>query len=327
MAEQTVPQLAPPAPPASPQAGGAGAAVAYWLVALRSSVADYVRLTKPRIISLLLVTAVCCLYAGADGRVRWTALLAVCGGGYLAAGGANAMNCALDADLDTLMHRTRSRPVPSGRIHPAAAIGYGIALNIAAAVWLGTVTNLLAAGLALAGSAWYVVVYTRWLKRRSTENIVIGGAAGCFPVLVGWAAATGRLDATAIVLAAVVFCWTPPHFWSLASLLRDDYRRAQVPMLPVVASAAHTSRRMLRYAAATLVVSVLPVAWGGLGVAYLGVAVLSGARLCQLTAAFRAHPDTRTARRLFGFSLGYLALIFAAAALDRSLGAPVVRLW
>jgi protoheme IX farnesyltransferase len=297
------------------------------LTAIRSAAADYVRLTKPRIISLLLVTAVCGLYAGAAGAVRWTVLLAVCGGGYLASGGANAMNCALDADLDQLMHRTRNRPVPSGRIPPRVALGYGLALNAAAAVWLITATNLAAACLALAGSAWYVLIYTRWLKRRSPENIVIGGAAGCFPVTVGWAAATGRLGATALVLAAVVFCWTPPHFWSLAALLRSDYERARVPMLPVVAPAARYAPRMLRYAIATLAVSVLPVLWGGLGLAYLAVAVVSGARLCQLTAAYRAHPDSRSARRLFGFSLAYLALVFLAAALDRVTGAPVLHLW
>lgn len=296
------------------------------LLAIWATVVDYVRLTKPRVISLLLVTAICGLYAGAGRTVPWTVLLAVCGGGYLAAGGAHAMNCALDADLDQLMSRTQSRPVPNGRIPPAVAFGYGIGLNVAAAAWLAVAANLLAASLALAGSVWYVVIYTLWLKRRSTENIVIGGAAGCFPVLVGWAAATGRLDATAIMLAVVIFCWTPPHFWSLATLLREDYRQAGVPMLPVVASTAQTSGRMMRYSAATLAASVLPVAWGGLGVAYLGVTVLSGARLCQLTWAYRANPEARTARRLFGFSLGYVAIVFVAAALDRLFGAPALHL-
>ncbi|TAM85545.1 MAG: protoheme IX farnesyltransferase, partial [Jatrophihabitans sp.] len=174
---------------------------------------------------------------------------------------------------------------------------------------------------------WYVGIYTQWLKRRSPENIVIGGAAGCFPVLVGWAAARGSLDATAVLLAVVVFCWTPPHFWSLATLLREDYRQANVPMLPVVASSARTSLRMLRYSVATFIASVLPVLWGGLGVAYLGVALLSSARLCDLTLRFRRTPDTHAAHRLFGYSLLYLAILFAAAALDRTLGAPTVRLW
>ncbi|MGH3415917.1 MAG: heme o synthase [Actinocrinis sp.] len=292
--------------------------------AIRTRVIDYVRLTKPRIISLLLFTAVCAMYAAAAGPVRWTVLIALLGGGYLAPGGANAMNCAFDGDIDQVMTRTRDRPVPAGRIPRRVAFGYGVLLNVIAAVWLAAAVNVLTAVLALAGSAWYVVIYTMWLKRRSPENIVIGGAAGCFPVLVGWAAATGTLNGTAIMLAAVVFCWTPPHFWSLAVLLREDYRQAQVPMLPVVASTGHTSRRMLRYAFATLVVSVVPVLWGGLGFAYLGVALLSGGRLCQLTVTYRRRQDRRAAGRLFGYSLIYLAVLFLAAALDRALGAPTL---
>ena len=290
-------------------------------------VTDYVRLTKPRIISLLLLTAVCGMYAAAAGPVRWTVLIALLGGGYLAPGGANAMNCAFDGDIDQVMTRTRNRPVPSGRVSRRVAFGYGVVLNVIAAVWLAAAANVLTALLALAGSAWYVLIYTMWLKRRSTENIVIGGAAGCFPVLVGWAAATGTLNATAIMLAVVVFCWTPPHFWSLAVLLRDDYREARVPMLPVVASYAHTARRMLRYSFATLAASVLPVLWGGLGFGYLAVALLSGARLCQLSVAFRRQQDRRAAGRLFGYSLVYLAVLFLAAALDRALGAPALRSW
>ena len=287
-------------------------------------VTDYIRLTKPRIISLLLLTAVCAMYAAAAGPVHWTVLVALLGGGYLAPGGANAMNCAYDGDIDQVMTRTRNRPVPSGRVPRRVAFGYGIALNVIAAVWLAAAANVLTAMLALAGSAWYVVIYTMWLKRRSPENIVIGGAAGCFPVLVGWAAATGTLNGTAVMLAVVVFCWTPPHFWSLAVLLRDDYRQAQVPMLPVVASTGRTSLRMLRYSFATLVTSVLPVLWGGLGFAYLGVALLSGGWLCHLTVAYRRQQDRRAAGRLFGYSLIYLAAAFLAAALDRALGAPAL---
>ncbi|MGH3211380.1 MAG: heme o synthase [Trebonia sp.] len=309
---------------AAPDVGQVGGGVR---ASARTVLTDYVKLTKPRIISLLLFTAVCGMYAAAAGPVHWTVLVALLGGGYLAPGGANAMNCAFDGDIDQVMTRTRNRPVPSGRIPRRAAFGYGVALNVIAAVWLAMAANVLTALLALAGSAWYVVIYTMWLKRRSTENIVIGGAAGCFPVLVGWAAATGTLNATAIMLAAVVFCWTPPHFWSLAVLLRDDYREAHVPMLPVVASSAHTARRMLRYSFATLVASVLPVLWGGLGFAYLAVALLSGARLCQLTFAFRREQDRRSAGRLFGYSLIYLAVLFLAAALDRALGAPALGSW
>ncbi|MGH3188350.1 MAG: heme o synthase [Streptosporangiaceae bacterium] len=308
----------------APAPGYTGPAGRHMLAATRTVVTDYVRLTKPRIISLLLFTAVCAMYAAAAGPVRWTVLIALLGGGYLAPGGANAMNCAFDGDIDQVMTRTRNRPVPAGRISRRVAFGYGVLLNVIAAVWLAAAVNVLTAALALAGSAWYVVIYTMWLKRRSPENIVIGGAAGCFPVLTGWAAATGTLNGTAIMLAVVVFCWTPPHFWSLAVLLRDDYRQAQVPMLPVVASTGHTSRRMRRYAFATLVASVVPVLWGGLGFAYLGVALLAGGRLCQLSAAYRRRQDRRTAGRLFGYSLIYLAVLFLAAALDRALGAPTL---
>ncbi|MGH3798252.1 MAG: heme o synthase [Pseudonocardiaceae bacterium] len=288
-----------------------------WVTPVRVVVADYVRLTKPRIISLLLFTALCALFAGSAGQLSWSLVLAVAGGGYLAAGGANALNCVADRDLDELMSRTRARPIPQGRVSPGSAALFGLLLNVVAGIWLWEVAGPWAAVLALAGTAWYVLVYTLWLKRRSTQNIVIGGAAGCFPALVGWSAATGRLDATAVALAAVVFFWTPPHFWSLAVLLRDDYRRAGVPMLPVVAQPAETAGKMLWYAVATLVVSVLPVIWGGLGAPFLVVAVASGGRLVQLTVAYRAQPGSKTAGRLFGYSLVYLAVLFLAAAVDR----------
>ncbi|MGH3252645.1 MAG: heme o synthase [Trebonia sp.] len=310
--------------PLAPPASFTGPARRDVRAATTAIVIDYVRLTKPRIISLLLFTAICAMYAAAAGPVRWTVLIALLGAGYLAPGGANAMNCAYDGDIDQVMARTRNRPVPAGRIPRRVAFSYGLLLNVIAAVWLAAAVNVLTALLALAGSAWYVVIYTMWLKRRSPENIVIGGAAGCFPVLVGWAAATGTLNGTALVLAVVVLCWTPPHFWSLAVLLRDEYRQAQVPMLPVGASTGHTSRRMQRWAFATLAVSVVPVLWGGLGFAYLGVALLSGGRLCQLSAAFRQRKDRRTAGRLFGYSLIYLAVLFLGAALDRALGAPTL---
>jgi protoheme IX farnesyltransferase len=301
-----------------------GAVSSARLVATRGLLVDYVRLTKPRIISLLLLTAVCTMYAAAAGAVHWAVLVAMVGAGYLAPGGANAMNCAFDGDIDLIMTRTQDRPVAAGRIDRRVAFGYGVLLNVIAAVWFALATNVLTALLALAGSAWYVLIYTMWLKRRSTENIVIGGAAGCFPVLVGWAAVAGSLNLTALVLAAVVFCWTPPHFWSLAVLLRDEYREVRVPMLPVVAPARHTARRMRNYAVATLVVSVLPVLWGALGIGYLAVALVSGGRLCQLCMGYRSHPERRTAGRLFGYSLIYLAIIFLAAAFDRAFGAPVL---
>ncbi|MGH3495052.1 MAG: heme o synthase [Sciscionella sp.] len=282
---------------------------------------DYVRLTKPRIISLLLFTALCTLFAGASGAVSWPVLLAVLGGGYLASGGANALNCVADRDLDEIMSRTRSRPVPQGRVSPGRAVLFGLILNAVAVLWLWTVANMWAALLALAGTAWYVLIYTLWLKRRSTQNIVIGGAAGCFPALVGWAAGTGTLDATAVVLAAVVFFWTPPHFWALAVLLKEDYRQAGVPMLPVVATATRTAGLILGYAVVMLVVSALPVIWGGLGVPYLVVAVVAGVRLVHLAAGYRADQTSKAAARLFHFSLLYLAVVFLGAAVDRVLGA------
>ena len=221
-----------------------------------ATVADHVALTKPRVVSLLVVTGVCGYLAGAAGHVQIAVMLAVAGGGALAAGGANALNCAFDRDLDAVMARTRSRPIPGGRVPVLNAVVLGIAMNVAAALWLDRSANLLAAALALAGTAWYLVVYTAWLKRRSTQNIVIGGAAGCFPPLVGWAAATGTLDATALTLAAVIFLWTPPHFWALATLLREDYRRANIPMLPAVVSVQRTANQAFVYAVATVGVSL-----------------------------------------------------------------------
>ncbi|MDP9225593.1 MAG: heme o synthase [Actinomycetota bacterium] len=289
------------------------------LAPARASLIDYVALTKPRIIGLLAFTGACGILAGAAGHPDLGALAAVVGGGTLCAGGANAINCALEGDLDRLMERTRDRPVAAGRISGLAATSLGVTLNLVAAMWLAMTANALAAVLAVGGTLWYVVVYTMWLKRRSPQNIVVGGLAGCFPPLVGWAAATGRVDATALALAAVIFFWTPPHFWALATLLRDDYERAHVPMLPVVASAEVTARSMFAYAAATSAVSLLPVLWGGLGLVYLTATVVLSGNLLRLTARFRREPGRPAARALFGYSLIYLAAVYAAAVLDRVL--------
>jgi len=286
---------------------------------LLALVADYVALTKPRIVSLLLFTGACGFLAGDRGRLSLGPLIAVVGGGALAAGGANAINCAIDRNLDAVMVRTRDRPVAAGRLAASQAVGFGLLLNVLAGTWLMVATNPLAAGLALAGSAWYVLVYTWWLKPRSPQNIVIGGAAGCFPPLVGWAAATGGLDGTALALAAVIFLWTPPHFWSLATLLRRDYRRAGVPMLPAVAPPAEAARRMLRYAAAAVAVSLAPLAWGGLGVIFGAVAALLGAELLRRTGSFRRDATSHAAASLFRYSLVYLPVVFLAAVLDRAL--------
>jgi len=283
---------------------------------LLAALADHLALTKPRVVSLLVVTGVCGYLAGAAGQVEVGALLAVAGGGALAAGGANALNCAFDRDLDAVMTRTRRRPLPGGRMPTANAVLLGIAMNALAALWLARSTNVLAAGLAMAGTGWYLVVYTLWLKRRSTQNIVIGGAAGCFPPLVGWAAATGSLDATALALAAVIFSWTPPHFWALATLLRDDYRRAGVPMLPAVVSIERTAGQAFAYAVATVAASLAPVLWGGAGAIYAVSAAGLGAVFIGRANAFRTHADRASAGRLFRYSLVYLAALFLALVID-----------
>jgi heme o synthase len=289
------------------------------LAPARASLLDYVALTKPRIIGLLAFTGACGILAASRGHPDPAAFIAVIGGGALCAGGANATNCALEGDLDRLMERTRDRPVAAGRISKLAAICLGVCLNLVAAAWLTIAANGLAAALAVSGTLWYVFVYTLWLKRRSPQNIVIGGLAGSFPPLVGWAAATGGIDPTALVLAGVIFLWTPPHFWALATLLRDDYERADVPMLPVVASPEATARSMFAYAAATSAVSLLPVLWGAFGLLYLAATVALSANLLRLTARFRREPGRPAARALFGYSLIYLAGLFAAAVLDRLL--------
>ncbi len=288
---------------------------------LPPAVIDHLALTKPRVVSLLVVTGVCGYLAGAAGHVRIGVLLAVAGGGALAAGGANALNCAFDRDLDAIMARTRNRPIPGGRVSVAHAVLLGVAMNVAAALWLDRSADLLAAGLALAGTGWYLLVYTAWLKRRSTQNIVIGGAAGCFPPLVGWAAATGHLDATALTLAAVIFLWTPAHFWALATMLRNDYRRANIPMLPAVVSLHRTANWSFAYAVATLAASLTPAVWGGAGALYTVSAAALGGALVVRADGFRRRADVDSARALFRFSLIYLAALFLALVVDRTIGA------
>jgi protoheme IX farnesyltransferase len=286
-----------------------------------SVLADVVALTKPRVLSLLVATGICGYLAAARGDVHLGALLAVAGGGVLAAGGANALNCVLDRDIDAEMARTRTRPIPGGRMPVAVAAALGVAMNLAAAAWLLAAAGMLAAVLALSGTAWYLAVYTIWLKRRSASNIVIGGAAGCFPPLVGWAAATGRVDATAIALAAVIFLWTPPHFWALATLLRNDYQRARIPMLPAIGSVEVAARRGFAYANATVAASLAPVAWGGAGLGYVVAAAALGSILLMRADAFRRAADRATAVRLFTWSIAYLAALFLVLVIDRTVGA------
>jgi len=282
---------------------------------------DYVALTKPRIISLLLLTTVAAMFvadpAGPPlGAILWTML-----GGYLAAGGAGAINHYLDRERDARMARTRRRPLPSGRIAPGNGLAFGIALGVIAVVQLTITVNLLAAILSLAGLLGYVLVYTAWLKPLTPQNIVIGGAAGAVPPLVGWAAATGGLDLDSLWLFGVVFLWTPPHFWALALLIKDDYARTGVPMLPVVRGEAATRRGILAYSVILVAATLLPWATGLFGGAYAVAAAALGSGFVSLAVLLDRHPSRRAALRLYLASLAYLALLFGAMALDRVLGA------
>ena len=280
---------------------------------------DYIALTKPRIISLLLVTTVATmLVADPAGpgiaTVLWTML-----GGYLAAGGAGAINHYLDREADARMARTRRRPLVSGRIEPRHGLIFGIVLGALAFVQLTLTVNLLSAVLAMAGLLGYVFVYTLWLKPLTPQNIVIGGAAGAVPPLVGWAAATGSLPPEAFYPFAIVFFWTPPHFWALSLLIKDDYARTGVPMLPVVRGEAETRRQIVIYAFVLVAVSLLPVIGGLFGAIYLVSALLLGGAFCGLALLLRARPARATALRLYLYSLVYLALLFTAMAADRVL--------
>jgi protoheme IX farnesyltransferase len=283
----------------------------------RGSWRDYVTLTKPRIMSLLLVTGFCGMVAAARG---WpgtgTALVAMVGLAF-ACGGASALNHVLDRDIDPLMgERTRRRPVAAGRVPASRALEFGLALSAFSFVLLASAVNLLAAVLALVGNLFYVLVYTRWLKRSTPQNIVIGGAAGAVPPLVGWAAATGHVPPAAWLLFAIVFVWTPPHFWALALLIKDNYAKAGVPMLPVVRGERETARQIVLYSLLLVGVTLLPWAWGGAGPVYVAGALALGAAFVWLAERLRRDTTPRRARLLFHYSLLYLALLFAALALD-----------
>jgi protoheme IX farnesyltransferase len=278
---------------------------------------DLVMLTKPRIISLLLVTTVAPMFVAGTPSL-WLVLM-VTVGGYLMAGGANAVNMYLDRDIDDRMARTRLRPLPSGRMEPKAVLAFGVALATAATGLFAFGVNVLSAAMALLGFYFYVFIYTRWLKRRTPQNIVIGGAAGAFPPLVGWTAATGSIDLAAIYLFLIVFYWTPPHFWALALLKQADYGRAGVPMAPLVWGERETMRQMLWYTVILLPLTLLPWAFGAFGAIYLGSALLLGALLLGgVIRVMRAAQWTAPAWRLYKFSLLYLALLFVAMAVDRA---------
>ncbi|MDR7427597.1 MAG: heme o synthase [Armatimonadota bacterium] len=283
----------------------------------RQTAADYLALTKPRIVLLLLVTTATTMVV-AGGRhlspplVAWTML-----GGALAAGAANALNMYWDRDVDARMQRTRLRPVPAGRLPPRHALAFGLVLAVLSVIVLGLLVNWLSAALALAGILFYVLIYTAWLKRLTPQNIVIGGAAGAVPPLVGWAAVTGQVAAPAVLLFAVIFLWTPPHFWALALARRQDYAAAGIPMLPVVAGVERTRREIVRYTLALVAVTLLLVPFGGAGPVYLVSALALGSGFILMTRGLGRDPGGRAALHLFAYSTAYLALLFGALALDR----------
>ncbi len=277
---------------------------------------DYATLTKPRIMSLLLVTGVCGTFVGARGWPGTVTLLAATIGLALACGGASALNHVLDADIDRLMGpRTATRPVASGRLTPARGLEFGLALCAASFALLAVATNLLAAALALAGAVFYVVVYTGYLKRRRGD-IVLGGVAGAVPPLVGCAAASGHLGWSALWLFAIVFVWTPPHFWALALLIRDHYAAADVPMLPVVRGEETTVRRILGYTLGLVAVTVVPFATGSFGLVYLAGALVLGGIFLAMAIRLARRTERRQAALVFHYSLLYLAALFVVAAVD-----------
>ena len=280
--------------------------------ALPTVVRDYITLTKPRVQSLLLFTTVTTMYAAGDPSVGL--ILLTCLGGALSAGGAGAVNHALDRDIDRKMARTAGRPVASGRVSAGAAIAFGALLAGASFALLALTVNPLAGALSLSGFFGYVFVYTMWLKRSTPQNIVIGGAAGAVPPLVAWAAVTGELSGMAFYLFAIVFFWTPPHFWALSLLMKDEYAKAGVPMLPVVRGEQETRRQILLYTVLLYAVTQLPFCAGGLGIAYVIPSIALGAIFIYFAAKLLRTGDRRWALRTYLYSLAYLALLFLSVA-------------
>jgi protoheme IX farnesyltransferase len=281
---------------------------------VKQVVSDYVTLTKPKVQLLLLLTTITTMYVAGDPSLALVAITVV--GGFLSAGGAGAFNHYYDRDIDAAMGRTASRPVPSGRISPRAALIYAFALQIASFAILAAAANLLSAFLALAGFLWYTLVYTVWLKRRSPQNIVIGGAAGAIPPLVGWAAVTGSVAPAALYLFAIVFYWTPPHFWALSLLMKNEYARVGVPMMPVVHGEVETRRQIVLYTFLLTFLTLLPFVFGFFGVIYAIFAIGLGAVFIVLSLRLQRRADRASALRTYLYSLGYLAVLFAAMVLD-----------
>ncbi len=293
---------------------------------LRQTMSAYVQLTKPRIIVLLLITTVPAMVLAEGGLPSLGLVLATLLGGTVAAGSANAINCYLDRDIDEIMRRTRKRPLPAHQVEPERALGFGFVLGAFAYVFLAMAVNVLAASLALSAIAFYVFVYTMWLKRTSTQNIVIGGAAGAIPALVGWAAVTGTVAPPAWILFAIVFVWTPPHFWALAMRYAGDYAAAGVPMLPVVRGEGETRRQILLYSLALFGTTLLLVPIGHMGAVYAATAIVLGGVFVWRALRLWRSGSAGESMRLFRYSLVYLALLFAAVAVDALLpfGRPLV---
>jgi heme o synthase len=320
-----LPKISAPAPEttealmttATQRAGMAAGQATGHRLDVRQLLRDYVTLTKPRIISLLLVTTLVPMIVAVQGWpnswvVLWTMI-----GGYLMAGGANTINMYMDRDIDAFMVRTSLRPIPSGRMSADHALGFGLTIATAAFLLFALAVNLLSALLALAGLLYYVFIYTRWLKRTSPQNIVVGGAAGAFPPLVGWAAVTGEVSLTAMILFLIVFFWTPPHFWALALVKQKDYGRVGVPMAPNVWGERKTMQKMLAYTLFLVPLTLTPVLYGGMGFVYGAAALaLGGWLLLGVVRLMRAANYTQPAWALYRNSLLYLALLFAAMAVD-----------
>jgi protoheme IX farnesyltransferase len=289
-----------------------------------AGVGDFVALMKPRVMSLVVFTALAGLLV-APGHLHpvlaFTALLCIAVG----AGAAGALNMWYDADIDAVMARTAGRPIPAGRIQPSEALAFGVTLAVGSVVMLGLMINVLAAGLLAFTILFYVVIYTMWLKRWTPQNIVIGGAAGAFPPMIGWAAATGAIGIESVLLFLIIFFWTPPHFWALSLLRADEYARAGVPMLPVVAGAEETRRQILIYSLVLAPVGASPWLFGYAGLAYGAVAILGGALMAGLCWQLWRTPSEQTARRLFAFSILYLFVLFATLLAERGLGGLIGR--
>jgi protoheme IX farnesyltransferase len=283
----------------------------------RQLIADYVELTKPKVQTLLLLSTVTTMEVAGSPSISRIAL--TCAGGYLSAGGAGAVNHFWDRDIDARMGRTASRPLPAGRIAPRAALIYGFALAALSFVLLSLTVNVLAASLALGGFLGYVGVYTVWLKRRTPQNIVIGGAAGAVPPLVGWVATRGSISWTAVYLFAIIFYWTPPHFWSLSLLMKDEYAKVGVPMMPVVRGEHETRRQVLLYTLLLYAITQLPFCAGAFGGIYLIASMVLGWAFIAGAVLLYRRADRRTALRLYLFSLLYLALLFGAMVADAKL--------